>query len=1195
MTTHLTLRLAWHNDGWNGRICQNPAKNTYCVGCSSYPGEMIRETRDLEWEKRHAGRKFSELDKPAACMYSGSAFAEEGCEVLAEPPEFFKDDTQTKYWTLPPATACTWPYEAMYNRDDIKIGNRYDYDKRLQYSEEHFAAVENNKSLVFYYANYSNPLSDDESPRYLLVGVARIKSVASTLYYDGCSQETLERYKGFIWQRGVSSHYPEQGVRLPYHRYIHRPDVLQQFAAYPENSNLCKYATKQVNDDEALGLLETLLESLRIVRDDVQDDSENWTQRIEWLESLIAELWRSRGAYPGMPAVLEFLGLKEAISGFRQRVEQGQEQAAFEEVKQFCEGKADCITGYFPLDEELDDIRRELMLSADKALPLLLNQLSRIALNVDQINAIVSNERNLVGLTATLTDIEANPYLLAEQYQGMDQADQIRWSQVDRGMLPSPSLSAEPLFKKNAKQRLRALLLETLRGFAQQTFVSAPVLIEQVNRRIRVQPEWKQNLLNEQYLAVDKAFYDGAIYQREEEGTYLYDLRTWEDERLVQSVLDKLLTAPEISLKRPVTGEFWHKLLYRDGCSLAEKAKQEYAKAVEVQKEACQQIINLRLAAITGGAGTGKSSVVAALIRAIRKAHGDGLGIAVVAPTGKATDRLRSALEDSSIDDVGVATIHSLLAEHGWLNENLTFKRAGGKPLASYSTIIIDESSMIDLTLMAALFRAIDWNHVSRLILVGDAAQLPPIGIGKVYADIVAYLRERFPVNFVELTENLRQLENRATGKGCGILDLAACFINRAVKGEQDETQEQAVSREKLLARLHEGGEVDKDLSVFYWHDEERLAQQIIDQVVADFTTDESQTASDAEKVGRALQGNINAMQILSPVRGELYGTENINLRFQAFKSSYWLERGAIDGIAMFDKVIQIRNVQKRFPLTAYNFNSRTTEKVQIFNGEIGSVVPNGNWKAFFSKSRWPGFRLKDFSVQFTGKQHLSVNYCTNANNKPESNLELAYAISVHKAQGSEFDRIYFVLPKGSASSQMMELIYTALTRASSHCTVFVQGGVEAFINNMRPEQSALKSINSSLFEFKPVNELIATKKDWYEAGKIHRALAGDMVRSKSEVIIANMLHERGITFFYEKPLVAKDGSMYLPDFTLMVHGEEYYWEHLGMLDKPEYKAHWKEKETWYGKYFPGQLLTTSESGNLSDDVDKLIKGLLKR
>ena len=81
----------------------------------------------------------------------------------------------------------------------------------------------------------------------MLIGVARVKAIGPNIYYEGCSEQTLERYKGFVWQRAVTSHYPEQGVRLPYHRYLHKPDILQQFVVYPENSQLCKYASRQKN------------------------------------------------------------------------------------------------------------------------------------------------------------------------------------------------------------------------------------------------------------------------------------------------------------------------------------------------------------------------------------------------------------------------------------------------------------------------------------------------------------------------------------------------------------------------------------------------------------------------------------------------------------------------------------------------------------------------------------------------------------------------------------------------------------------------------------------------------------------------------------------------------------------------------------------------------------------------------------
>jgi len=516
----------------------------------------------------------------------------------------------------------------------------------------------------------------------------------------------------------------------------------------------------------------------------------------------------------------------------------------------------------------------------------------------------------------------------------------------------------------------------------------------------------------------------------------------------------------------------------------------------------------------------------------------------------------------------------------------MTFRQSGGKRLGDYGVIIIDESSMIDLSLMAALFRAVDWSAVSRLILVGDAAQLPPIGVGKLYADIISHLREDYPDNFVVLDANLRQLENRVSGNGSGILSLADLFINRAVRCE-DESEARSLSREEMVSRLHEGGVIDDDLDVVYWSDPEVLQETLITRITQELTNEGNQEQSDSQKWGKALQGNINCFQILSPVRGELYGTESINKSVQVFKSQYWLKRGEVDGITLFDKVIQIVNRPQSRALKGYDFDRRETRQdIEIFNGEIGSVVPSGaDWKKF----KWAGFQLRQFAVQFSGKEKLSVNYFGRAQDKPEANLDLAYAISVHKAQGSEFDHVYFVLPELGKTARYMELVYTALTRAAKKCTVFIEKDVSTIVNAMRPEQSSLSVINSSLFSFQPVEEHLINRSDWYEAGKVHQALTGDMVRSKSEVIIANMLHERGVNFWYERPLKAPDGSLYLPDFTLQVGGEMYFWEHLGMLSRPEYKAHWDEKAQWYEKHFPGKLVTTEEGAKLSEEAQAMI------
>ncbi|GAI36169.1 unnamed protein product [marine sediment metagenome] len=94
MTTHISLRLAWHSDGWNGHICKEPHKNSYCVGPNSYPGDLIASSRDLEWERERCGSHCLELyekeGKIPPCSYSINAYGENDILVRAEPPDFFQ-------------------------------------------------------------------------------------------------------------------------------------------------------------------------------------------------------------------------------------------------------------------------------------------------------------------------------------------------------------------------------------------------------------------------------------------------------------------------------------------------------------------------------------------------------------------------------------------------------------------------------------------------------------------------------------------------------------------------------------------------------------------------------------------------------------------------------------------------------------------------------------------------------------------------------------------------------------------------------------------------------------------------------------------------------------------------------------------------------------------------------------------------
>ena len=111
MATHMSIRLAWHNDGWNGHICQKPCENPYCVGQHSYPGDLIANNRDIEYETAHAGEPCSDNPCAVACGLSVNAFGKDPIKVRVDTPDFWnKKDADPIKIELPPYTVCTWCY-----------------------------------------------------------------------------------------------------------------------------------------------------------------------------------------------------------------------------------------------------------------------------------------------------------------------------------------------------------------------------------------------------------------------------------------------------------------------------------------------------------------------------------------------------------------------------------------------------------------------------------------------------------------------------------------------------------------------------------------------------------------------------------------------------------------------------------------------------------------------------------------------------------------------------------------------------------------------------------------------------------------------------------------------------------------------------------------------------------------------------
>lgn len=1206
MPVHISVRLAWHENGWNGHICDDPRKNAYCVGPHSYPGELIATDRKLDVEEKYKGKHCSEMlskeGEIPPCCFSINAFGKKEIHAKTAPPEFFRDDTRTKVWKMPAYSVSTWPYEEMYKEEIKKPDGTYDNEKRRQEADRFFSALEAKKTLIFYYANYSNPFSENEQNRYVIVGVSRLANPSppeDQMLYEGCSEETRRKYaNGFVWQRVLISSYPDEGLRIPYDVYRDKPEILERISLFPENPRNFKYAARHISDDEALALIERFIEVVGTLRE-IGDKTENWTERLSWLNSVVAELWSGRGRYPGMLKVLDYLGFKEAIKFYKDRTmrEPSQESALKRAVFDFLRGDKKTIDGLNVDEAGKRNHQRHWRLKDESEKILLENVIPRFDLSKEQIRRIFDKEKEKYGLYCTLDEIIEDPYVLSEQYVGDGPDDFISFHNIDHGILPSPELGESEYsdFVKDDARRLRALCVEQLRFESQHTFLLGKQVINKINHKLSYLPEWKRQDFNVKYLKVDREELDKALELKDEKGeTYVYLKSNFKYEEEIREIIKELAGRQDIRTKKPITMEQWHDWLHSSDNPICKLDAGKYDEITKEQSVICDKIFKKPISVIYGEAGTGKTTIIGAIMNAIEAAEERGACVQLLSPTGKATDRLRE------LTGRAASTIHSFLASHKWLNDNFSFRRDGTVEDA-ISTVIIDEASMLDLPLLGTLFRAMNWVAVRRLIFVGDPNQLPPIGTGKVFADILDWLEKIHPDNVGLLKTNVRQMANRLEGKGTGILDLASIYLRKKCSKKKD--SEAKFKEEEILQRIQHGGEIDKDLRVTYWNGPEDLYEKLVETVVADFEKDTGLECDpkrpfdlwgSAFKIYDVETGKYDYskpepdnMQVISPYRGEFFGIDSLNSWLQlTFNIQNVENRGLLGGLTYFDKVIQYRNRTKSNPVWAWDTHDRESKRIEVFNGEIGFAKPH----AFDKNWHWKNFRPGRFQIVFKRKEHLWVDY--NSKSDVEENLEPAYAISVHKSQGSEFSRVYFILPKHKKSLLTTELLYTGLTRAKTHCTVFIEEDIAPLLTLNRSEYSQLNRINSSLFDFNPVPEELMSLYEWYEEGKIHKTLAEIMVHSKSEVIIANMLFERSIPFKYDVPLFASDGTFYRPDFVISWKGEEWYWEHLGMLDKEDYRHHWEAKQDWYRKNnFSDRLITTKEEkGFDSKVIEKIIK-----
>jgi exodeoxyribonuclease V alpha subunit len=381
------------------------------------------------------------------------------------------------------------------------------------------------------------------------------------------------------------------------------------------------------------------------------------------------------------------------------------------------------------------------------------------------------------------------------------------------------------------------------------------------------------------------------------------------------------------------------------------------------QLEAILMAMNSRVCVITGGPGTGKTTITKTICHLFRIKN---IHYELCSPTGRAAKRLAEATGDTA------QTIHRLL---GYIAGG--FERNSTNPLDT-DCVLVDEFSMVDILLFRFLIDAMQVS--SRLIMVGDADQLPSVGPGNVLHDLI----ESDIIPVVKLKKIFRQ------EKGSTIIEVAHQILN----GE-------------IPVLLSPGKSKGKNCMLVASEDKDTLISYVVDLVNIHLP-----------KAGIPSSD----IQVITPMREKGLGINDFNPRLQAVLNPPSPDKMEIKSefrvLRVGDKVMQIRN----------DYNK------DVFNGDIGYIV-------VINKEN---IETPVIGVQYPDKEHI-IYY----EQMDWGDLQLAFASTIHKFQGSEYPAIIMVLHPSQFIMLQRNLIYTGLTRARKICIIAgTQGAIETAVNN---------------------------------------------------------------------------------------------------------------------------------------------------
>ena len=530
--------------------------------------------------------------------------------------------------------------------------------------------------------------------------------------------------------------------------------------------------------------------------------------------------------------------------------------------------------------------------------------------------------------------IRENPYRLADDIEGV-------------GFRTADEIAVRGGIRMDSDFRIRSGILYVLLQASTEGHTYLPE--EELTRRTGQLLEVGEEQIEKQYM--DLAIERKIIMKQGENQTQIYAASFYYMEANTATMLKQLNVSydvPDLEIEERV-----RRIEKQTGMELDEH-----------QMTAVKEAVRNGLLIITGGPGTGKTTTINTIIKYFEM---EGLDIFLAAPTGRAAKRM------SETTGFEARTIHRMLELNGGVDGAAGFERNEQNPLET-DVVIIDEMSMVDISLMHALLKAVAVG--TRLILVGDVNQLPSVGPGSVLRDII----RSHECNVVMLTKIFRQAS----------------------------TSDIIVNAHKI----NQGEEVTLDNKSMDFFFLKRYDADVIISVVLQLIK---------QKLPKFVDATPYDIQVLTPMRKGLLGVERLNGILQRYLNPPSPQKREKEhGDILFregDKIMQTRNNYQLEWEIRTKYGLSVDKGTGVFNGDMGIVREINDF-------------AETMTVEFDEGRMVEYPY------KLLDELELAYAITIHKSQGSEYPAVVIPLLSGPSMLMNRNLLYTAVTRARKCVTL---------------------------------------------------------------------------------------------------------------------------------------------------------------